>query len=82
MNGKEDKINGIKEVSDGEVIKRLEEILQAAKNGKLKKLIYYAVTDTEWIYEFKTGMDAFELIALLERLKHNLMVLCDDSTED
>jgi len=72
-------IIGIREATDAEIIQRLEEILEAAKNGKLKKIVYYAVTESEWIYEFKTGMDAFELLALLERLKFNVLKWWDSA---
>jgi len=72
-------IIGIREATDAQIIQRLEEILEAAKNGKLKKIVYYAVTESEWIYEFKTGMDAFELLALLERLKFNVLKWWDSA---
>ena len=72
-------IVGIREATDAQIIQRLEEILEAAKNGKLKKIVYYAVTESAWIYEFKTGMDAFELLALLERLKFNVLKWWDSA---
>lgn len=78
------KLKSVPDKPDPEVVKLMEDLLELAKAGKLRKLVLAGITSDRRTIQahFVKDEDIFDIIGLVEYVKSLLMGIADDYTHN